>query len=106
MSDSSQQPVKENQARENKGFSVAASPFNGVKLELALIMVIAVVFMLMVDKVTSSDSTQYLLLLGFGLLAMIWLVVRTRMILNRQLQHKQTTVKGQDNTENHKQEAI
>ncbi len=66
---------------QRKGFSVAASPFNGIKLELGICVILGAVLWLGADFITASDGTQLLMLLAYGLLAAIWLVLRTRAVL-------------------------
>lgn len=70
--------MKESEDNHKPGLKVAASPFNAVKLELAVIIVLGLVFWLAVDFITSNDVAQIELLLGFGVVAAAWLVVRTR----------------------------
>lgn len=69
--------------RQSKGFGVAASPFNGVKLELGLCLILGTLLWLGADSITANEGTQLLMLLSYGLLAAIWLVLRTRIILRR-----------------------
>jgi hypothetical protein len=66
--------------RQRRGFTVAASPFNGVKLDLALIIIVGVVVWLIHDRVIENGFGQMLLLAGYGLCAMIWIVLKTRRI--------------------------
>jgi hypothetical protein len=58
---------------------VTASPFNTVKLELALVLVLAVALILVVPATTEG----MLWLSGYALLAAFWLAWRTRRILRR-----------------------
>jgi hypothetical protein len=68
-----------------KGFGVAASPFNGVKLELGFALILGAVLWLAADSITADVGAQLLLLFGYGMISMIWLVLRTRRVL-RELQ--------------------
>lgn len=70
--------------RQRRGFTVAASPFNGVKLDLALIVVGGVVVWLIHDRLIENGVGQLLFLAGYGLCAMGWLVAKTRLISRSQ----------------------
>ena len=74
MSDSRPESVPENQ----KGFTVKASPLNPVKLELGVVLIIGVLLLIINEFITESRETQFLILGGYGIFAMIWLVFRTR----------------------------
>lgn len=78
-------PVSTNAAEntQSKGFGVAASPFNGVKLELGVCVILGVLLWLGADSITADEGAQLLILLAYGLLAMGWLVLRTRAVLRR-----------------------
>lgn len=65
------------------GFGVTASPFNGVKMQLGFALVFGIVLWLTVDFITRSIGTQLLLLIGYGAVASLWLVIRTRKILRQ-----------------------
>lgn len=65
------------------GFTVVASPFNSVKLELGIILVAAVVLALVVDRMASEVLTQMFVLGGLGVIAALWLFWRTRTISRR-----------------------
>jgi hypothetical protein len=71
------------QPAHRSGFGVPASPFNGVKLELGVALVVGVVLWLAADSITDDLGGQLLLLTGYGLLSMFWLVARTRRVLSR-----------------------
>ena len=75
MNDSDQQ--------DNQGFRVAPSPFNAVKLELAIILIAGLLLWAVVDSITPSESTQIGILMIFGLLGAAWLVIRTRYLAQR-----------------------
>ncbi len=66
--------------RQRRSFTVAASPFNGVKFDLALIVVVGVVVWLVHDRLIDNGLGQTLFLAGYGVSAMIWLMVKTRRI--------------------------
>ena len=65
------------------GLRVVASPFNAVKLELAVIVVVGLVLWVVVDSITGNEITQIGILFGFGVAAAIWLVLRTRYLAQR-----------------------
>lgn len=69
--------------RNDKGTGVPPSPLNPVKLELAIIMIVAVLLWAVHGRITADPLGQLLLLGGYGVLAMAWLVLRTRRILAR-----------------------
>ena len=71
-------------SRQRPGFTVAASPFNGVKLDLALIIIVGVVVWLVHDRVIENGFGQFLFLAGYGLCAMAWLMMKTRRIARSQ----------------------
>ncbi len=62
---------------------VPASPFNPVKLELALVLVVGVSVFLAVPRLVESESAQLAVLAGYGALGAGWIAVRTRRILRR-----------------------
>jgi hypothetical protein len=54
---------------------------NGVKLELALLLVAGLLLLLTVPRVVVGTALQMLLLLGYGVLSALWVVIRTRRVL-------------------------
>lgn len=71
----------------NKGFGVAASPFNGVKLELGIILVLGLLLWLAADSITADRDAQLFLLGSFSIAGMLWLVQRTRRVLRQCQDH-------------------
>lgn len=65
------------------GMTVEASPFNPVKLDLVLIIILAVPVFFIQDRMIDSAYGQIGLLLTFGLGALLWVVVRVRKILRK-----------------------
>ncbi|MDG4555250.1 MAG: hypothetical protein P9E24_13560 [Candidatus Competibacter sp.] len=61
-----------------KGLTVAPSPLNEVKLDLGIILAVGVLLLLVQGRALDSLSLQLLLLLSYGLLGMVWIVIRTR----------------------------
>lgn len=72
-------------SRKKGGFTVQASPFNGVKLDLALILVMGVAVWMIHERVTDNVLGQLLLLIGYGVLAAVWVVFRTRRVAARHI---------------------
>ncbi|NOX92684.1 MAG: hypothetical protein GXP18_09635 [Gammaproteobacteria bacterium] len=70
-------------ASSSRGFGVAASPFNGVKLELGICIILGMLLWLGADSITANEGTQLLILLMYSLSGTIWLVMRTRAVLHR-----------------------
>jgi hypothetical protein len=66
-----------------KGFGVAASPFNGVKIELGFVLILGFVLWLAADSITASITAQLLLLMGYGCISAFWLVIRTQRIMRQ-----------------------
>jgi len=62
------------------GFTVASSPFNSVKVELGVILVLAVVLFLWHERLSQDADVQMGMLAGFGVLSALWLVVRVKKI--------------------------
>lgn len=67
-----------------RGFSIAPSPLNGVKLELGLILVVGMLLAVVHARIAHGVLAQLVLLGGYGLAAMAWLLVRTHRVLRRQ----------------------
>lgn len=66
-----------------RDFGVADSPFNGIKVELGFTLLLGAILWLAADSITANEATQWLMLLGYGLMSMCWLVFRTRAVLRR-----------------------
>ena len=64
-----------------KTFTVAPSPFNTVKFELGVILILGILLVLVHSRITSSTKLQFLLLSAYGILGMVWIVIRTRRIM-------------------------
>ncbi len=79
--------MKENQRRNipqsAAGFTVAPSPFNGVKLELAVIFCVGVLLLLLQGRITSNSLLQLGLLAGYGGVSMLWVLYRVRQIMRK-----------------------
>lgn len=70
-------------ARQKKGFTVQASPFNVVKFDLALILIVGVVLMFVHERLVEGQLSQLALLFGYGVAAMCWVLFRTRRVARR-----------------------
>ncbi len=66
-----------------KGFSVAASPLNAVKLELIVILIIAGLLWLLLDGLALNGFLQIIFLGLYSLSAMVWIIFRTKHILKK-----------------------
>ncbi len=62
---------------------VPPSPFNPVKLELGLIVVVGVSLLLAVSRWLEDMATQLAVLAAYGAAAALWLTLRTRRIVKR-----------------------
>lgn len=60
---------------------IYASPFNGVKLELGLAIFIGIIVWSAADIITPLFDIQLMILAAYGIIAAIWLVIRTRRVL-------------------------
>ncbi len=74
-----------------KGLTVSASPLNQVKLELGVVLICAVVVFLLAPLVSAHFAGQFLLLLGYGLAAMVWIMVRVRRVMRQVLAQQERT---------------
>lgn len=70
-------------AQPTKGFGVDASPFNQVKMELGLALILGIALWLAAESITASIATQLLLLAGYGLISAGWLVFRIQQIVQQ-----------------------
>lgn len=66
-----------------KGMTVAPSPLNEVKLDLAIILVVGGLLLLVQGRLLDSLLAQLLVLASYGLLGMLWIVIRARNVLRR-----------------------
>jgi len=65
------------------GMRVAASPFNGVKLDLAIIIVLLLLIWLVLANTVKDTLTQTIILFVCSGLAASWIVFRVQRILHR-----------------------
>lgn len=66
-----------------KSFAVAASPFNGVKLSLGMILATGMLLWFVAEGF--APWAQVLMLTAYGLAGMFWIVIKTREVLLRQM---------------------
>jgi hypothetical protein len=66
-----------------KGMTVDPSPLNEVKLDLGVILVVGVLLLLAQGRVLDSLPLQLLLLACYGVLGLIWILVRARRVMAR-----------------------
>jgi len=69
----------------------AADPLRRVKLELGVILLLAVVAWLLVERLVESWWWQLAALSAYGMIGMMWLVLRARRVM-RQLTRRETSV--------------
>lgn len=78
------------------GVTVDASPFNGIKLEMVLSLVILAVVWLLVERYITDILDQLMLIGGAALVGMSWLLVRTHRVLRRLQQVQRGAHGGQE----------
>lgn len=66
-----------------KGMTVAPSPLNEVKLDLAIILVVGGLLLLVQGRLLDGLLAQLLVLASYGVLGMLWIVIRARGVLQR-----------------------
>ncbi len=77
-------PTKqENNKPPKSAFSVAASPFNPVKLELVVLLIIGFVLWLVLNSITDSDLTHVAILFLYSVSGAAWLSLRIRKLLQK-----------------------
>ncbi len=90
-----QVPQENDRPSAGKGFGVAASPLNRVKLELGIILFVGLLLWLAVDSITAEVANQLLILAAFGGGGALWLVFRTRRTLRQFGKHSADTHEAQ-----------
>lgn len=79
----SEKEKRDSVTRKGHGFTVEASPLNPVKLELGIILVVSVLVWLVLERVLMDSGVLLLALFSYALLAMGWIIIRTRRVLRR-----------------------
>lgn len=69
--------------QKRSGVTVAASPFNGVKLELVVTILALIITWLVVDRLVDGILLQLLVLGGAGVLFMFVLMFRVRQVVKK-----------------------
>lgn len=67
--------------RQRRVFTVAPSPLNEVKFDLGIVLVVGGLLLVIVARISDDAWTQVLILLAYGLLGMIWIIVRVRLVV-------------------------
>ncbi len=67
----------------SKKFAVQPSPFNLIKLELGIILIVGILWGIGVGILVSSRLLQLALFILYGFGAMAWLIARTAHVLKR-----------------------
>ena len=76
-------PADHNNESSKSAFSVAASPFNAIKLELIIILIVGFVFWLVLQSITDNDLTHIAVLFLYSTTGAIWLSLRVRYIARK-----------------------
>ena len=63
--------------------TVAPSPLNEVKLDLGIILAVGLLLLLVQGRAVDGLPLQFLLLSSYGLLGMVWIVVRVRRVVTK-----------------------
>lgn len=69
---------KSHARKSTAAFTVAASPFNAVKLELVIVLIVGFVLWLVMHSITDNDLTHILILFLYSASGALWLSVRVR----------------------------
>ncbi|MBD3671320.1 MAG: hypothetical protein HUJ29_11140 [Gammaproteobacteria bacterium] len=65
--------------------TVAPSPFNAVKFELGVFLVALIPVWLLIEKLVADFDTQLLLLLAYSGTVSLWLLLRVRFVMRREM---------------------
>ena len=66
-----------------KRMHVAPSPLNAVKLDLGLFMMIGLLLWLVLENINISETIMLVALGSWSLIALLWVVVKTRAIIEK-----------------------
>ena len=77
-----------------KGMTVAPSPFNEVKLDLGIILAVGGLLLLVQGRLLDSLLLQLLILVSYGVIGLIWMVVRTRQVMAKLTDHPERPAHG------------
>lgn len=70
----------------DSGFSVAASPFNGIKLDIGIFLLVGIILLVVLENISISATIEWLVLAGYGLMTFLWVFIRARKILKKTLE--------------------
>lgn len=70
-------------------FMVSTPPLDGIKFELGVILVGAILLLVVQERITASLALQFLLLSGYGLAGAVWIILRARRAMSRALLSQQ-----------------
>ncbi len=77
-----------------QGLTVAPSPFNEIKLDLGVILIVGVVLLLVQGRALDSLLAQFLVLVCYGLLGMLWIIIRARRLMTRLAREREQSANG------------
>jgi hypothetical protein len=69
-------------------FMGSHSPLDGIKFELGVILVGAILLLVLQQRITASLTLQFLLLSGYGLAGAVWIILRARRAMGRALRNQ------------------
>lgn len=90
-------------AQKRKGFTVSASPFNAVKLDLVVVLIVGVVLVLLLERLFNTPLWQFALIAGYGLVAALWLLIRVKGIERQLARQQPAPVREDKDGQNEKQ---
>ena len=64
-------------------FTVAASPFNTIKLELVIVLIIGFLLWIVLNSITDNDWAHIVILFVYSVGGAVWLSVRVRKVLQQ-----------------------
>ena len=62
------------------GFSVIASPYNAVKMDLTVLALLGVIVWMIHDQITTQFYAQIFILGGYGCATLVWIIRRVRQV--------------------------
>ena len=69
-------------ARKDKGFTVEASPFNVVKVDLAIILFVGIVLLVIHESLSDDPAVQIGVLGLYGLGSMFYVMMKVRKVVS------------------------
>lgn len=86
MNESTEEQNSQSSSENSKAFAVAASPFNAIKLELVIILIVGFLLWLLLNSITENDLTHVFILFVYGVSGAVWLSLRIRKVYQQSLQ--------------------